>query len=392
MCSAVDALSEALDALARADANTLVDGELDAELVALLRLRHRLDAEIARLAAHWDSREMWRSDGSKAPWARLSRSAHVAPGTAKAILRRGHAVAAMPLTANAWTFGEIGADHVDLLAAAAHGRDELFARDEVMLLNHCDTLTFGQTVKAVRYWCCRADAELDRDGTPPPPPSTLRVSTTFDGAVSGDFTLDPIDGVTFVEALRRIERELYQADQRDGTTRTMAERIAAALVEMAVRSQTVPKDGRRPEPLVCILAGEATVEHLCELATGTVIAPDLVVPHLGRSQMQTFIFDGSDRVVAASPTRTFRGMLRRAIQVRDRHCQHPSGCDAPITQCDIDHRVAWAERGITEEADGQLECQPHNRHSDLHDRQPADASKPRVNGAASKVSPDKDSM
>ena len=147
--------------------------------------------------------------------------------------------------------------------------------------------------------------------------------------------------------------------------------MAAALVEMAVRATSAPKNGRRPEPLVCILAGEATIEHLCELSTGLVLAPDLVVPHLGRSQVQTFIFDGADRVIAASPTRTFRGMLRRAIQVRDRHCQHPSGCDEPITHCDVNHRIPYAEGGITDEAGGDLECESHNRHSDLHDRRPA---------------------
>ncbi len=143
-------------------------------------------------------------------------------------------------------------------------------------------------------------------------------------------------------------------------------------MEMAVRSQTVPTNGRRPEPLLCILAGEATIEQLCELATGTVIAPQLVVPHLSAAQVQTFIFDGADRVVAASPTRTFRGMLRRAIQVRDRHCQHPAGCDTPIVDCDIDHRLAHNEGGRTAEANGELQCAAHNRHSDLHHRCPAD--------------------
>ena len=71
--------------------------------------------------------------------------------------------------------------------------------------------------------------------------------------------------------------------------------MAAALVEMAVRATTVPAGGRRPEPLICILAGEATVERVCELASGVVIHPGLIVPHLDRSQVQTFIFDGADR-------------------------------------------------------------------------------------------------
>ena len=215
---------------------------------------------------------------------------------------------------------------------------------------------------------------------------SFRLSTTYDGTVNGEFTLDPIGGPTVREALRRIERYLYRADRGDGVTRKMSERMAAALVEMAIRSQTVPKKGRRPEPLLCILAGEATLEHLCELATGTVITPaDGAAPR--PHQVQTFIFDGADRVVAASPTRTFRGMLRRAIQVRDRHCQHPAGCDAPIVDCDVDHRLADAEGGGTAEANGELQCAAHNRHSDLHGRRPADVIDAAANAATSNSSP-----
>ena len=168
----------------------------------------------------------------------------------------------MPATAEAFAAGRIGTDHVDLLArAAGEGRHELFVRDEEMLVAQCVELTFGQVVKAIQYWCQRADAELDHDGTPPPKPGSLRLHTGFDGIVTGDFTLDPIGGATVSEALRRIERDLYRHDQRDGVIRTMSERMAAALVEMAVRCHTVPAGGRRPEPLICILAGEATVER-----------------------------------------------------------------------------------------------------------------------------------
>ena len=41
--------------------------------------------------------------------------------------------------------------------------------------------------------------------------------------------------------------------------------------------------------------------------------------------------------------RFFRGALRRAIEVRDRRCTHPSGCDVPAERCDIDHIVPLAE-------------------------------------------------
>ena len=89
-----------------------------------------------------------------------------------------------------------------------------------LLVAQCGELTFGQVVKTVRYWCLRADAELDHDGTPPPKPGSLRIATGFDGTVSGEFILDPIGGATVSEALRRIERDLYRQDQHDGVIRT----------------------------------------------------------------------------------------------------------------------------------------------------------------------------
>ena len=68
MGATVEALHQAVDAVAAVDLDTLTDGESDTELVDLVRLRHRLDAELARRAARWDTRGVWRSDGSRAQW------------------------------------------------------------------------------------------------------------------------------------------------------------------------------------------------------------------------------------------------------------------------------------------------------------------------------------
>jgi 5-methylcytosine-specific restriction endonuclease McrA len=53
--------------------------------------------------------------------------------------------------------------------------------------------------------------------------------------------------------------------------------------------------------------------------------------------------------------------------VRDRHCQHPAGCDVPVDRCDVDHIVPHARGGETSQFNGRLECTAHNRHADLHD-------------------------
>ena len=85
----------------------------------LVRLRHRLDAEIARRARRWDARGVWQSDGSRAPWARLSRTASSRRRHRQGDHASRPASATMPVTAEAFAAGRIGTDHVDLLARAA---------------------------------------------------------------------------------------------------------------------------------------------------------------------------------------------------------------------------------------------------------------------------------
>jgi len=83
--------------------------------------------------------------------------------------------------------------------------------------------------------------------------------------------------------------------------------------------------------------------------------------------METFLFDGPSVVLTASQQRTFTGKLRRAIQARDRRCQHPSGCNTPSANGDVDHIVPWKDGGTTDQFNGRAQCRPHNRHHDKHD-------------------------
>ena len=175
----------------------------------------------------------------------------------------------------------------------------------------------------------------------------------------------------FREALRRIERELHDTDRAADPPRTRSHsaRRAAALVEMARRASASP-GRRRPEPLVTILAGVDTMSRLCELSTGDVITPTLVAPYLSSSDVQSFVFGDARHVLGVSTQRTFSGWLRRAIQVRDRHCTHAAGCDASMDECDVDHIIPHGEGGLTSQDNGRLQCATHNRNPDLHHRAP----------------------
>jgi hypothetical protein len=136
---------------------------------------------------------------------------------------------------------------------------------------------------------------------------------------------------------------------------------------MATRSASTPANSRRPKPLFTVLLGDTTFAHLCELANGTVLTPAQLGPWLDTAELETVLFDGPMTVLGVSRRRSFAGALRRAIEVRDRHCQHPAGCDIPAPDCDIDHIVPRHQGGPTSQFNGRLECTTHNRRHDLHD-------------------------
>jgi hypothetical protein len=224
-------------------------------------------------------------------------------------------------------------------------------------------------VRLLDYWCQRADAEIDN--APDPDPGSSRseffASPSIDGRVEISGSLNPVHGEIVLNELDRLERQIYLADREHGIERTPAERRALALVEMARRSASTPADAQRPKALLTVHVGEGTLRDLCELAGGTVIRPGQAADYLDDALIETILFSGPATVLSVSPQRSFTGTLRRAIEARDRHCQHPSGCDVPARKCDIDHIIPWSEGGATSQFNGRLQCPTHNRHTDKHD-------------------------
>ena len=58
--------------------------------------------------------------------------------------------------------------------------------------------------------------------------------------------------------------------------------------------------------------------------------------------------------------RLYTGKLRRAIQVRDRHCT-ALGCDRDARFCDVDHIEPAAAGGRTHPGNGRVACGQDNR-------------------------------
>jgi hypothetical protein len=365
----LDRLTVAIDSLLAVEPGDLTDHELHEVVTTLQRLRHRMAAASAAAVSAWDQRMVWADNGAASAAVRLANDTSCSPASAGVEVKRARRLRSMPHVARALAAGDLAAEHVDLLATANRPwRNADFADHEEFLVEQCRNLRFRDARKMVDYWCARADAVAAEDRAERQRSNAhLNVSSTLDGAVVINGVLDPIGGSIVSDQITHIERELYLADKRDGTVRTSSQRRAAALVEMATRSSTAPADGKRPKPLFTVLVGDDTMSHLCELANGTVVTPGGVFQFAGDADLETVLFDGPSTVISVSHRRTFVGRLRRAVEVRDRHCQHTSGCDVPADQCDVDHVVPHAADGPTSQFNGKLECQPHNRDSERHD-------------------------
>ena len=92
------------------------------------------------------------------------------------------------------------------------------------------------------------------------------------------------------------------------------------------------------------------------------MSPSQVVPRLFDADIERIVFGSPSEVIDVGVReRFFTGALRRALIARDRHCQHPCGCDVPAEDCQADHKVPYSQGGLTTEANGRMYCGPHNR-------------------------------
>ncbi|MGH9112676.1 MAG: DUF222 domain-containing protein, partial [Acidimicrobiales bacterium] len=327
----------------------------------------------ARLVATVDARRPWADAGYRSTAAWLAASDNSRLDDAHSQVRLARRLRTMPAVAAALAAGDISAAHAQRLAslngpltAAA------FAQAEAYLVGQARTLRWADFIKACAYWLRQAR----QDGPDPDKADhdhrhvSLHDGLRGTGILTGELT--PVAKATVAAALARIEQELFEADwaaakavHGDATTtahlgRTPRQRRHDALAEMARRAITAPADGKRPQPLITVLAGYQAFTQICELADGTLISPATAARLLDDAVIERIVFDGPSRVIDLGHARSFTGAARRAVEIIDRHCQGP-GCHIPAHQCQIDHRWRHHDGGPTHPDNGDLLCGFHNR-------------------------------
>ncbi len=359
-----------------ADLDGLDDDSLSDAVLTMQRLRGGLDAAEARVLARWDAQGCWRASGAKTGAAWLAWKQHLPIGVARQRLCHAKAMRTLPVVEEAWADGAIDRAHVTTLLGARTARTaEVFDREHKTLLDIARDSSFDHFKRA----CDRFEMVVDPDGAEQGAGDDrdareLHLSQSFGGMWFGRTTLDPVSGEIVDSTLRLIERELFEADwaaakERLGRAplimeldRTPAQRRADALVEMATRARIAPAGGRRPAPLFTVVVGLDTLTGpVLEMFNRNPITPGTAARHLTDAELERIVFDGPSRVIDVGVRRRFfPGALRRAIEVRDRTCFHPSCNDVP-ERLQIDHIHDASKGGETTQDNGQGGCGFHNR-------------------------------
>ncbi|HET6914923.1 MAG TPA: DUF222 domain-containing protein, partial [Acidimicrobiales bacterium] len=228
-------LASAIDLLAADDLPGLPAPALLDRLAGLLRESNRMAAEIVRTVRQCELSGAAEFDGLKNMPSWLRGHGHLSHRAAREIVDTGRALEHLPAVAAAFTEGSVTAAQAGLIAQVATP-----ARLAEALAANVDLAVIDQALAAVavadpheklvavvRYY----REALDPDGPEPDPTEGRRLSfaTHLDG--SGDFRghLDPIG----LEKLKASLESLVQAGRTKGDTRTRAQQLGDALVQLA---------------------------------------------------------------------------------------------------------------------------------------------------------------
>jgi hypothetical protein len=360
----MDLIRDGLGALAAEDRSGWSGAARTDRLLELRAVAERLDAEVIRAVAGWDAAAAWAEESALGPVSWLAWQGAMPRSVAHKLLRTARFARDHEPTGLALASGEISVSHVEALAAVAHRRDDLYAEHEETLIESAKTVEVIDFPAVTRRWALLADDQLARRHTSFAfERRGLTLSTTTGGSVVSGF-LDPEAASTITDALAALQPPDGATD-----TRSRSQRNADALVLMCQQSlggelpESRPITGAdlvvshdvlcgRPladlDALRCEIAGfgpiaRVTAERLvCDCAIGRIVVS-------GKSE----ILDVGRR------TRTIPAHLRRAIRLRDQHCQYP-GCRAPAAWCDVHHLVHWIRGGETNLENCALLCRRHH--------------------------------
>ena len=370
----VGLIAEGREKLAAEDRGGWSNSAMSDRMISVGTEWERLGAEYLRITSEWDARGAWGEDGFVSARSWLTAHGGMTRAAAGRFLRSARHCARFSRTATALADGAVTIEKLDLLSESARHREELYARDEEMLLDIAARLDARDLAVALRTWRLLADDELaDGDAKNAFDRVHFDIANGLLGADLAGF-LDPEGAATLAKALDLIEPpDPVAAYQEDGDApRTLSQRRGEGLVKLAQfflgRRASNGSGHSTPnvEAVFTLHHEHQPVEQWrSELLRFGPVAPSTIERLLCDCNLGGVRLDERGEVLdLGRRSRTPSTAQRRAVLVRDQHCQHP-GCRAPAQWCDVHHLVEWEHGGTTDLANLVLLCRRH--HVGVHE-------------------------
>ncbi len=364
----IERIATAVAALAGEERDTWTSHALSERVAELAAVQERLTAEVLRLVGHWDRQRAWEADGSLTPAAWLEHRTSLAPQAARRVVKTARLIDAHHPIGDALRDGDIAVGHVDAVARVfSADRARLLSDHAATLVEQAKDLSVRDFTMVMRRWASYADDALASDKHEQKwERRYLYASVTLDGWVEGSFRLDPTGGQTLLNRLDHLAPP-DPADTPDGP-RTLAQRRADALIHLAQLAGDTP--GASPPSLNVVIDLPAltgripdVVASRCDLdGIGPLARP--VLEQLACDCTLTRVVNaGSVILDMGRAVRVVTPAQRRALAIRDRHCQFPS-CRRSAAWCDAHHIRSWLDGGTTDLDNLVLLCRRH--HTLIH--------------------------
>src|SRR5256714_5612686 len=340
---------------------SLDDVSLGEPLIEIREVIDRSESVFADGVRRFDKLGEYTADGAVSLTAWLGWKWQVSGGAALERVEVARQLEKLPETAAAFANGDVGFQHVAVLARTAeHVGAAAVRKDEASLLKAAQTMDPGQFTTLAKNFEHRVDAagalaEANRAYER----RYFHIGEPHDGLVRVDGLLDAEGGATLRTAL-----QAFMTPVKDDP-RSYGQRNADALVELGRQGSGGKRDGAGPRPQLIIRASLDTLAGTKgapagELEGGGTVPAETVQRYACDSAISRITGQGELEHEVNHAARTLPASTRRALEAPGPHRGFP-GCARPTNWCDGHHLVWWTRGGETGRPHLALLCRPHHR-------------------------------
>ena len=341
--------------------SSLDDGSLGEPLIEIRAVIDRSEAVFADGVRRFDKSGEYKADGALSLIAWLRWKCKLSAGAALERVEVARQLERLPQIEAAFAHGDIGFQHVAVLAhTAEHVGAAAVRKEEANLLQSAKTMDPGQFTTVAKNFEHRVDAAgALAEANHAYQRRYFHIAEPADGMVRLDGVLDAEGGATLKTALQAFMKPVKD------DARSYGQRSADALVELGRQGAGSKQNGAGPRPQLIIRASVETLAGIPgapagELEGGGTVPAETVQRYACDGAISRITGQGELEQELNHASRTLPAPTRRALEARDRHCVFP-GCTRPLIWCDGHHLVWWTRGGATALPNLALLCRPHHR-------------------------------